>query len=107
MSLSFPYRGWVAHMVKVYAERSHDPESRSSKSDETVAYVANIRLATAFELTTPRSKTDTVAHGLRSFPLRASFGVSVSCLASAEGMSVSSSYWVGSVRVSLEISSQW
>ena len=92
MSLSFPYKGWVAHMVKVYADRSHDPESRSSKSDETVAYVANIRLATAFELITPRSRTETVAHGLHSFPLSDSSGLSSGCLAMGEMSSVRSSH---------------
>jgi hypothetical protein len=77
-------------MVKVYADKSHDPESRSSKSDETVAYVANTRLATALELMTPRSRTEIVAHALRSFSLSASSGVSSGCLALGE-MSLSRS----------------
>jgi hypothetical protein len=79
-------------MVKVYADKSHDPESRSSKSDETVAYVANTRLATAFELMTPRSKTEIVVHGLHSFTSSDSSGLSAGCLVVEEMSSVRSAH---------------
>lgn len=91
-------------MVKVYADKSHESESRSPKSDETVAYVANTRLATAFELTTPSSRTEIVAHGLRSFSLRVSSGLSSGCLASGDEMSsVISAHCGESVSVPAEI----
>ena len=89
MSLSLPTKGCTALMASMYEDSNHEPESRSPNSDEILPYVARTKLESAFEMKQPKSKTDSVAHGLFVRPLACSRFESSTSLSSGRRNSAS------------------